>query len=70
MIYCFTHTRVWVEYHEVKQNVLLKMGEIIARQGAEIAFPTQTLFVNNNTAAGPEADPQPEGDQGPALRVV
>ena len=70
MLYCFTHTRVWIEFHEVKQDVLLKIGEIIASHDAEIAFPTQTLFINNNTAAGPEADPQAEGDQGPGLRVV
>lgn len=45
MIYTFTKTTVWVEYHEVKQDVLLRIGEIIARHGAEIAFPTQTLHL-------------------------
>ena len=52
MIYTFTKTRVWVEYHEVKQDVLLKIGEIIARHGAEIAFPTQTLHLQSDTATG------------------
>ncbi len=45
MIYCFTKTRAWVEYHEVKQDVLLKIGHIVATHGAEVAFPTQTLHV-------------------------
>jgi MscS family membrane protein len=45
MIYTFTKTTVWVEYHGIKQDVLLRIGEIIARHGAEIAFPTQTLHV-------------------------
>jgi MscS family membrane protein len=45
LIYTFTRTTVWTEYHEVKQDVLLKIGEIIGRHGAEIAFPTQTLNV-------------------------
>jgi MscS family membrane protein len=45
MIYTFTRTTVWVEYHAVKQDVLLKIGEIIAQHGAEIAFPTQTLHL-------------------------
>jgi MscS family membrane protein len=45
MVYTFTHTTVWVDYHQVKQDVLLKIGEIINRHGAEIAFPTQTLHV-------------------------
>ena len=42
-IYCFTKTINWIHYHEVKQNVLLKIYEIISKHGAEIAFPTQTL---------------------------
>lgn len=44
-VYCFTHTTVWTEYHEIKQDVLLKIAEIIRRHGAEIAFPTRTLHV-------------------------
>lgn len=45
MIYGFTKTRVWVEFHEIKQDVLLKIGQIVASHGAEIALPTQTLHV-------------------------
>lgn len=44
-IYTFTKTREWVRYHEVKQDVLLKVAEIIARHGAQIAFPTRTLHM-------------------------
>lgn len=43
MIYCFTRTIVWPEYHEVKEDVLLKIGEIIEQHDAEIAYPTRTL---------------------------
>jgi len=45
LIYTFTKTKNWVRYHEVKQDVLLKVADIIARHGAEIAFPTQTLHI-------------------------
>ncbi len=45
MVYTFTKTVVWVEYHQVKHDVLLKIGQIIEQHGAEIAFPTQTLHV-------------------------
>ncbi len=45
MVYTFTKTTVWVTYHEHKQEILLRIGEIIARHGAEIAFPTQTLHL-------------------------
>jgi len=51
LVYTFTRTIVWIEYHAVKQDVLLKIGEIIARHGAEIAFPTQTLHVLGETPA-------------------
>ena len=51
MVYTFTRTVVWVEYHEVKQDVLLKIGEIIARHGAEIAFPTRTLHLHGEAPA-------------------
>ncbi len=44
-IYCFTHTTVWSEYHRVKQDVLLKLHDIIAAHGAEVAFPTSTVHV-------------------------
>jgi len=50
LIYTFTKTKNWVEYHQIKQDVLLKIADIIARHGAEIAFPTQTLHI----AAQPE----------------
>jgi MscS family membrane protein len=51
LIYTFTRTTVWIEYHQVKQDVLLKIGEIIGAHGAEIAFPTQTLHVQAGTPA-------------------
>jgi MscS family membrane protein len=50
MVYTFTKTTVWVEYHHVKQDVLLKIGRIVERHGAEIAFPTQTLHLRQDQA--------------------
>lgn len=44
-VYTFTRTTVWTEFHAVKQDVLLKIAAIIAEQGAEIAFPTRTLHL-------------------------
>ena len=44
-IYTFTHTTNWIKFHEIKQNVLLKVADIIAEHQAEMAFPTQTLHV-------------------------
>ncbi len=44
-VYTFTHTTQWVRYHEIKQDVLLKIGELIDARGAEIAFPTTTVHI-------------------------
>ena len=47
MVYCFTHTRQWIEYHRVREDVLLKIGELIEQHGAEIAYPTRTLKLDS-----------------------
>jgi len=44
-VYTFTKTTNWVHYHEVKQDVLLKISNIIESNGAEMAFPTTTMFL-------------------------
>lgn len=46
MLYCFTKTVVWTEYHEVREDVLMGVGEIIESHDAEVAFPTRTLKVD------------------------
>ena len=52
-VYTFTKTTVWEEFHAIKQDVLFKIAESIAANGAEIAFPTQTLHL-------PDAGPGPD----------
>ena len=44
-VYTFTKTTVWTEFHKIKQDVLLKIEDIISGHGAEIAFPTSTVHV-------------------------
>ncbi|MBZ0106054.1 MAG: mechanosensitive ion channel family protein [Sulfuricella denitrificans] len=44
-IYTFTKTTKWERFHEVKQDVLLKIGQIIENNAAEIAFPTSTVHL-------------------------
>ena len=73
LINCFTHTTAGVTYHEVKQELLLKMGEIIASHGAEFAFPTQTLYLDHPATQPVEPAPgggNANGNGGPDLRVV
>jgi len=64
MIYAFTKTTQWVKYHEVKQDVLIRVGQIVERHGAQIAFPTRTLHLQGgklppeNDAAAAAAPPE------------
>jgi len=51
-VYTFTKTTDWVTYHGVKQEILLNILEIIDRHGAEIAFPTRTVLLD-------QAEPPP-----------
>lgn len=44
-IYTFTKTTDWVQYHAIKHEILMKIVDIIAEHGAEIAFPSQTLYI-------------------------
>ena len=52
-IYTFTKTTNWIRYHEIKQDVMLKVIQIVHSHGADFAFPTTTVdgiegFVNQS----------------------
>ncbi|MFT5481964.1 MAG: MscS family membrane protein [Halieaceae bacterium] len=57
-VYTFTQTTNWVRYHEIKQDVLLKILEVIHRNDADVAFPTRTLMVQ-----GMDVGPEPGSQQ-------
>jgi len=42
-VYTFTRTTNWITFHEIKQDILLKIIEIVHSHGADFAFPTTTL---------------------------
>ena len=56
-IYCLTKTTNWAEYHALKEEILMRVHEIIAGHGAEVAFPSRTLYLPN----GMLLDRQPDG---------
>jgi len=45
-VYCFTKTTNWQQWREETQDVMLKIADIIASHGAEIAFPTNTIHLD------------------------
>ncbi len=49
-IYTFTKTTNWVKFHEIKQDVLLKISHVVESHGAEMAFPTRTLYIESSEA--------------------
>ena len=48
-VYTFTKTTDWVRFHEIKQDVMMKIMGIIEESGAEFAFPTTTVHLSGNT---------------------
>ncbi len=64
MVYTFTKTTHWVKFHEIKEDVMLKIADIIFSHGAEFAFPTQTVHL-----AGPDL-PEPDGVPGLAQEAT
>ncbi len=49
-IYTFTKTTKWVEYHEIKQGILLDILGIIHKHGADVAYPTSTIKLQQEVA--------------------
>ncbi len=52
-VYTFTKTTNWVKFHAIKQDVLLKILEIVHANGADVAFPTTTVQLQ-------QLSPEPE----------
>jgi MscS family membrane protein len=52
LIYTFTKTTNWVEFHGIKEKVLLEIAGIIESHGAEIAYPTSTIHLSPDLVDG------------------
>ena len=44
-VYCFTKTTVWDEYLTVREEFHLSIMQMLEEMGVEIAFPSQTVYV-------------------------
>jgi MscS family membrane protein len=49
-VYCFTKTKDWSKYHGVKQDILLKVNDIVSKNESEIAFPTSVISFDSSIA--------------------
>ena len=44
-VYCFTDTADWEEYLAIRQDVNLKIMEIVERNGSSFAFPSRSIYI-------------------------
>jgi len=51
-VYTFTKTTDWIKFHEIKQEILLTIAEIIENNNSEIAFPTSTIHIADSELIG------------------
>ncbi|MEZ5939529.1 MAG: mechanosensitive ion channel family protein [Hyphomonadaceae bacterium] len=58
LIYCFTTTTNWGEWLEIKQALAIKVMEIVKAAGTDFAFPSRTLYMQQQDP--PEVFSPPE----------
>ncbi len=58
LIYCFTHTTNWGEWLAIKEELAVAIIEIVERAGTGFAFPSRTLYMQQQDA--PEIVSPPE----------
>ncbi len=59
-IYCFTVTTRWGEYLEVKEDVNLKIMEVLEKEGVSVAFPSRSIYMENTAKNDPGVVHEPD----------
>ncbi|MED4475378.1 mechanosensitive ion channel family protein [Oceanobacillus caeni] len=49
-LYFFTKTTVWGEYLKVKEEINYQILDIVREEGAEFAYPTRKLYIENDSS--------------------
>jgi MscS family membrane protein len=52
-LFCWINTNMPDEYREIREELMFGVMEIVERNGASFAFPTQTIHMAPNTSASP-----------------
>ncbi|GAB4525028.1 MAG: mechanosensitive ion channel family protein [Parvularculaceae bacterium] len=70
MVYCFTKTTNWGEWLEIKEDLACAIKRIVEEAGAGFAFPSRSLYIENEVELASPAEPphagQPEAFAPPA----
>ena len=53
-IVCYSDTGVWAQWHAIREDVLLRIMEIIEASGARLALPSKTTYVARDVGLDPE----------------
>lgn len=70
LVYCFTHTTVWGEWLEIKEQLAYEIKRVVEAAGAGFAFPSRSLYLETLPDA-PEVFPasRTAADNGNRTRV-
>jgi len=52
-VFAYVKTTVWTEFLGIREDLLLRMMDIIERAGTEMAFPSQTLYLERDRRTEP-----------------
>jgi len=47
LVYCFSRSPIWEDWLEAKQDVMIKISQLVKKNNCEFAFPTQTIHLEN-----------------------
>jgi MscS family membrane protein len=53
-VFAYLYARDWPHFLEIQESLLLTITEIVRAAGAEIAFPSQTMYLSGGGAVAPE----------------
>jgi len=71
LLYCFTNTTVWGDWLEIKERLAYRIKEIVEGAGAGFAFPSRSLYLENQADA-PEVyplSPPPDATRAEAVKA-
>lgn len=53
LVYCFTRSKVYADYLDVKEDLTLAIKSIVMEAGGDFAFPSRSIYIEAVDNAGP-----------------
>ena len=60
-VFAYVRARDWNHFLEIQEDLLFEITSVVHRAGAQIAFPSQTMYVENAAATVSRGSPLPLG---------